>query len=180
MMYDVEEARPFWKVYATSVLLSLVVVALLIGALTLVVAGPSIGGAVADSLGLGGVFQLLWSIVQWPILLGVVLVTIAIVYYAAPSAHQRFRWISPGSVVATVMWLVFSLLFSLYVNNFGSYNASYGSLAGIVILMLYLYYTSFIVLIGAEMNQVIEENIPGGKDKGEKTPDDAVARESTA
>jgi membrane protein len=171
VMYEVEESRPFWKVYLVSLLLSLTTAVLLVSALVLVVAGPSIGGAVADALGLGGLFQTVWSIVQWPILLGVVLLTIALVYYFAPDVEQRFRWISPGAVVAVALWLAFSLLFSLYANNFGSYSESYGSLAGVAILMLYIYYTSFIVLVGAEMNQVIEENVPEGKNEGEKLPD---------
>ena len=93
----------------------------------------------------------------------------ALVYYFAPDVEQRFKWISPGSIAAVVLWLLFSLLFSFYVNNFGSYNKTYGALAGIAILMLYIYYTSYILLLGAEMNQVIEEHIPEGKNEGEKT-----------
>jgi membrane protein len=97
-------------------------------------------------------------------------VAFALIYYFAPDVEQRFKWISPGSVIAVALWLLFSLLFSLYVNNFASYNAAYGSLAGVVILMLYIYYSSFIMLIEAELNQVIEEHIPEGKNEGEKTP----------
>src|SRR3712207_2027341 len=152
VMYEIEEARPFWKQLLISVFLSLGVAFLLLVALGLVVFGPEIGGAVADVVGLGSVFQIVWNIVQWPVLLFLVVFAFALVYYYAPDVEQRFRWISPGSVVAVVMWLVFSLLFSLYVNNFGSYNATYGSLAGIVILMLYIYYSSLIMLIGAELN----------------------------
>lgn len=169
VMYEVEEERPFWKVYLISILLSLGVAALLIFSLVLIVFGPKIGGAVADVVGLGYVFQLVWNIVQWPVLVGIVLFAFALVYYFAPDAEQRFKWITPGSIVAVVVWLLFSLLFSLYVNKFSSFNATYGSLAGIIVLMLYIYYSSFIMLLGAEMNQVIEEHIPGGKDEGEKT-----------
>ena len=169
VMYEVDEARPIWKQYLISVLLSLGVAALLLFALGLVIFGPQLGGAVADFVGLGFVFQLVWNIVQWPVLLFFVLFAFALVYYFAPDVEQRFKWISPGSVIAVALWLVFSLLFSLYVNNFGSYNAAYGSLAGVVILMLYIYYSSFIMLIGAELNQVIEEHIPEGKNEGEKS-----------
>jgi membrane protein len=171
VMYGVEEARPFWKQYLISILLSLGVAALLLFSLGLVVFGPRIGGAVAGAVGLGSVFQVVWNIVQWPVLVGCVLFAFALVYYYAPDVEQRFKWISPGSIIAVVVWLLFSLAFSLYVNKFSSFNATYGSLAGIIVLMLYIYYSSFIMLIGAEMNQVIEEHIPGGKDEGEKTID---------
>ena len=170
VMYEVEEARPIWKQYLISVLLSLGVAALLLFALGLVIFGPQLGGAIADLVGLGFVFQVVWNIVQWPVLLFFVLFAFALVYYFAPDVEQRFKWISPGSIIAVALWLVFSLLFSLYVSNFGSYNATYGSFAGIVILMLYIYYSAFIMLIGAELNQVIEEHIPEGKNEGEKTP----------
>ena len=169
VMYNIEEARPFWKKYLVSILLSLGVAALLLFALGLVVFGPQLGGAVADAAGLGSVFRFVWNIVQWPVLIFIVLFAFALVYYYAPDVEQRFRWVSPGSIVAVVVWLVFSLLFSLYVNNFGSYDKTFGSFAGIIILMLYIYYSSFIMLIGAELNQAIEEHIPEGKDKGEKT-----------
>ena len=171
VMYEIEEARPFWKQLLISVLLSLGVAALLLFALGLVVFGSEIGGAIAGAVGLGSVFQLVWNVVQWPVLIFIVVFAFALIYYYAPDVEQRFRWISPGSIVAVVMWLVFSLIFSLYVNNFGSFNATYGTFAGIIVLMLYIYYSSFIMLVGAQLNQVIEEHIPEGKDEGEKTID---------
>src|SRR5918911_651872 len=174
VMYGVEEDRPFWKVYGLSIFMSLAVVVLLVGALVLVVFGESIGVTVADLVGLGSVFATLWSILQWPVVACVVLFTFSLVYYFAPAARQRFRWISPGSIIAFVFWLIFSLLFSLYASTFGgsSYNETYGSLAGVIVLMLYVYYSALIMLVGAEMNQVIEWHIPGGKNEGEKIPED--------
>jgi membrane protein len=171
VMYEIEEARPLWKQALISILLSLGVAALLIVALVLVVFGPEIGGAVADSVGLGSVFQIVWNVVQWPVLLFLVVFAFALVYYYAPDVEQRFKWISPGSIVAVLMWLIFSLLFSIYVELSGSFNATYGTFAGIIVLMLYIYYSSFIMLVGAQLNQVIEEHIPGGKNEGEKTID---------
>jgi membrane protein len=171
VMYEIEEARPFWKQALISILLSLGVAALLIVALVLVVFGPEIGGAVADSVGLGSVFQIVWNVVQWPVLIFFVVFAFALVYYYAPDVEQRFKWISPGSIVAVLMWLIFSLLFSIYVELSGSFNATYGTFAGIIVLMLYIYYSSFIMLVGAQLNQVIEEHIPGGKNEGEKTID---------
>ena len=166
VMYEIEEARPFWKQLLISVFLSLGVAALLLFALVLVVFGPEIGGAVADVVGLGYVFEVVWNVVQWPVLLFLVVLAFALVYYYAPDVEQRFRWISPGSIVAVVAWVLFSLAFSLYV-EFGSFDA-YGSIAGIIILMLYIYYSAFIMLVGAELNQVVEEHIPEGKNEGEK------------
>ena len=171
VVYEVEEDRPAWKVYLISLFLSLGVALLLISSLVLIVLGPQIGGAIASAVGLGAVFEVVWSIVRFPILLGVVLFAFALVYYFAPNVEQRFKWVSPGSIIAVIMWLLFSLVFSLYVNNIGSdsYSATYGSLASVAVLMLYIYYSSLIVLIGGEMNQVIEEHIPEGKNEGEKT-----------
>jgi membrane protein len=174
VMYEVEEDRPFWKVYGLSIFMSLAVIVLMLTAFGIVIFGQSVGGGLADAIGLGNVFQTVWSIVQWPIVACIVLFTFALIYYFAPAAQQRFTWISPGALLAFVFWLVFSLLFSFYIGNFGdgSFNETYGSLAGVIILMLYVYYSAFIMLVGAEMNQVIEWHIPGGKDEGEKVPED--------
>lgn len=169
-VYEVEEDRPFLKKYGISVFMSVAVIVLLLGALFLLVSGLAVGEGAAGVFGLGAVFGLVWSIVQWPVLAFMVLLAFAMIYYYAPAAEQRWRWISVGSVVALVFWVLFSLAFSLYVGTFGSYNETYGSLAGVMVLMLYVYYSAFIVLIGAEMNQVIEWHIPGGKNEGDKTP----------
>lgn len=172
VMYEVEEDRPAWKKYGISIFISLAVIILMLTAFGIVIFGGSVGGGLAEVIGLGAVFQTVWSIVQWPIVACVVLFTFAVIYYFAPAAEQRFRWISPGAVLAFVFWLLFSLAFSYYASNFGSYNETYGSLAGVILLMLYIYYSAFIMLVGAEMNQVIEWHIPGGKDEGEKVPDE--------
>jgi membrane protein len=172
VMYEVEEDRPFWKVYGLSILMSLAVVILMVSAFGIVIFGGSIGGGLAGAIGLDRIFQTVWGIVQWPIVACIVLFTFALIYFFAPAAKQKFAWISPGSVLAFVFWLVFSLLFSFYVGASGSYSATYGSLAGVIILMLYVYYSAFIMLVGAEMNQVIEWHIPGGKDEGEKVPEE--------
>jgi membrane protein len=172
VMYEVEEDRPFWKVYGISIFISLAVIVLMLGAFGIVIVGGSIGGGLAAAIGLGSVYQTVWSIAQWPIVACIVLFAFAVIYYFAPAAEQKWRWISPGSILAFVFWLVFSLLFSFYASNFSSYNQTYGSLAGVIILLLYIYYSAVIMLIGAEMNQVIEWHIPGGKDEGEKVPEE--------
>lgn len=166
VMYEVEESRGFVRKYLTSIVLSLVIAALFIVALGLVVAGPAIAAQ------LGDVGRWAWLVLQWPVLIGFVLLGLALLYYYAPSADQEFRFISPGAVGATALWLLFSLAFSFYVNNFGNYNKTYGTLAGVIVLLLYAYYTSFIFLVGAEANQVIEDAAPDGKNEGEKTKAD--------
>jgi membrane protein len=172
-MYDVEDRRGLVKRYLTSIGLSLVVALLLIAALVLVVGGTAIAEAVARATGAGRALVWTWSVLQWPVLAAFVAGAFGLIYYAAPDVKQRWRWLAPGTVLALGLWLVFSLAFSLYVNNFGKYNAIYGALAGVAILMLYMYYSSFILLIGAEMNQVIERHIPGGKRRGERQPEAA-------
>lgn len=163
VMYEVDESRGVVSRYVTSVVLAIGVAAMFVVALGLVVAGPSIAAM------LGEVGQWAWLILQWPLLIGFVLLGVALTYYFAPNVEQEFRFITVGSVVATAMWLVFSLAFSAYVNNFGSYNETYGALAGVIILLLYTFYTSVLILVGAEINQVIEDANPAGKDEGQKT-----------
>ncbi|MDP9439644.1 MAG: YihY/virulence factor BrkB family protein [Actinomycetota bacterium] len=168
VMYEVEEDRPFWKKYGISIFISLAVIVLMLTALGLVVFGQSVGGGLAAAVGLGPVYQTVWSIVQWPTVACVVLFAFALIYYFAPDVEQKWRWISPGSVLAFTFWLLFSLLFSLYLGTFGSYDKTYGALAGVIILTFYIHYSAVIMLIGAEVNQVIEWHIPGGKDEGDK------------
>ena len=172
VMYEVEEDRPAWKMYGISIFISLAVVVLMLTAFGIVIFGGSVGGGLAGFIGLEGAFTRVWKFAQWPIVACIVLFTFAIIYFFAPAAKQKFRWISPGAFLAFAFWLLFSLLFSFYVGASGSFSATYGSLAGVIILMLYIYYTSFIMLLGAEMNQVIEWHIPGGKDEGEKIPEE--------
>ncbi len=170
VIYKVREGRPVWKIYAIAVLLSLAVTVLLLAAAALVVAGEAIGIRIAEVVGLGEVFRFVWSIAQWPIFVLCVLMAFALVYYYAPDVQQEFRFITPGSVVGVGLWLVFTLLFLGFVNIFGVYNRVYGAIAGVAIHMLYMYYFSYFLLLGAELNQVIEQHSPGGKCAGEKVP----------
>lgn len=173
VMYGVEETRSFVKKYLVSITMSLLIAVLLMAALALVVTGPIVSAWLADATNTGPVVEWLWRVGRYPVLFAFVLFAFALIYYVAPSVEQKWRWVSPGSIFAGVIWLVFSIAFSVYVNNFGSYDKTYGTVGGVIVLMLYLYYSSFIVLLGAEMNQVIEEHIPGGKDAGDKVPETA-------
>jgi membrane protein len=168
VVYGVKDRRPFWKKYLISAVLALVSVLLFLAALILIVFGSAIGGAVAQAVGMGSVFRVTWSVVQWPVLLLFLLVAYAVIYYLAPDVQQRFRLISPGAVAGVALWVLFALAFSVYVNNFGTYNKVYGTLAGLAILLLFMYYSAFILLLGAEINQVVEEHAPAGRRGGER------------
>jgi membrane protein len=166
--YDIEEGRPWWKVRLIGLGLTIGLALFILLAFTLVIAGPELAGLAADALGLGRAFEITWLIVQWPIVLALVAVGIAIVYYVAPDAEQEWAWITPGSIVATLLWLLISIAFRFYVANFGDYNATYGALAGAIVLLLWFYVSGLAILIGAELNAEIEHASPAGKAPGEK------------
>jgi membrane protein len=166
--YDVQENRPFWKVRLIAVLLTMGLSLFIIVALLLLTFGPQIGGWIADQVGLGRVFQITWNILRWPVIVGLLISAMALVYYAAPDVEQRWQWITPGSVIAVLGWLAASLGFSYYVNNFGSYNAMYGSIGAVIVLLTWMYVSGFFVLVGGEVNSEIEHASSRGKDPGEK------------
>jgi membrane protein len=168
--YDIDEGRPWWKVRLTAILLTVGVAVFIVLAFALVVIGPTLIDRIASMVGLGPVFATVWNIARWPLALALVALGIGLVYFFAPDAEQDWEWITPGAVIATILWLGASLGFKFYVANFADYNASYGSLGGVIILMLWFYITAVAILLGAEMNAEIEHASPHGKDPGEKVP----------
>jgi membrane protein len=155
--YDRMETRPFWKTKITAIVLVLLSGTTIIALGVLIVFGGPLGQAVADKAGLGGAFTLLWSIARWPIAFVAVLVLFGLIYYFAPNMNQRrWQWVTPGSVVGALLWLALSGLFTLYVTFAGSYSKTYGSLAAGVILMLWLNYSAWAILFGAELNAELE------------------------
>ena len=159
--YDVEETRPIWKRYALSVGLTILGGGFIVLALVLVVAGQLAGSQIADELGMSGAFGTALSIIRWPVIVLFLLAAVAFLYWATPNVELPFRWISPGAVIFVIAWLIFSVLFAFYVANFSSYNATYGALGGVVILLIWFYMTSFILMVGAEINAVlVQENAP--------------------
>jgi membrane protein len=162
--YDVEETRPFWKVRSIALLMTLGLSVMIIISILLLVAGPPIGRGLADLLGLGDVFTLVWNVVQWPVALFLMVFTVALLYYFAPNANQPFRWITPGGLIGVLLWVLASVIFRFYVSNFGSYDATYGSIGAVIVLLLYLYITSLTILFGAELNATLvrlKEEISG-------------------
>ena len=167
LAYDEEETRGFLKLRATALALTLGAIVFVLVALALVALAP----VVLDRLPLGVVGTVLAQVVRWGVLIGVVIVGLAVVYRVAPDrADPRFRWTSTGALVAAVLWIVGSAGFSLYVNNFGSYNRTYGALAGVIVLMLWLLLTSYIVLLGAEINAESERQTMADTTTGRPRP----------
>jgi membrane protein len=173
--YDVEDTRAWWKRRALSIVLTLGFALFILSALVLLVFGPRIGAAVASGLGLGTLFTLAWSILSVPVVVGFVLVGVALVYYFAPAAEQHWRWVTPGSVVALVLWLAMSFGLRLYVARFTDYSATYGSIGGVILLMLWLYLSGVVLLVGAEINAEIEHAAAERGDVTAKAPGEQAA-----
>ena len=167
--YDVEEGRPFWKLRGMAILLTMSLSIFLILSIVLLMFGPQIGGWLADFVGLGRAFEIAWNILRWPVILVLVITAIAAIYYFAPDVEQSWKWITPGSVFAVVLWILVSLGFSYYVNNFGSYDETYGTIGAIIILLTWMYVSGFVILVGGEINAEIEHASAEGKAPGEKT-----------
>jgi membrane protein len=167
--YGVEESRPWWKVRGTSILLVIGLSLFLIAATVLLMFGPQIGRWIAGGVGLGDVFSLTWNILRWPVSIILLMFGLAILYYFAPDVEQRWRWVTPGSVVAVIGWIIASLGFSYYVTNFGSYNVTYGSIGTVIVLLTWLYLTGLFILVGGQINAEIEHASPRGKNPGERT-----------
>ena len=168
--YDIEEGRPWWKVRVTAVLLTVSLAVFVVLSFGLIVAGPQVADSLAGRFGLGMVFTLTWKIVQWPIAFALITTGIALIYYFAPDAEQDFVWITPGSLIAAVLWVVGSLGFRYYVVTFGNYEATYGAVTGVILLMLWFYLSGLILIVGAEASAEIEHASPWGKAPGEKVP----------
>ncbi|MGE0227857.1 MAG: YihY/virulence factor BrkB family protein [Dehalococcoidia bacterium] len=156
-MYDVEETRPFWKRTVIALGLTLLGGLFFIGAFVLAVAGRAIAREVVDALALGGYVQAGIAAAGYLAALVLLLVSMAFLYWATPNATLPFRWVSPGAVLFAFGWLIATVLFGLYVSNFGSYNATYGALGGVVILLIWFYLTAYILLAGAELNAMLAQ-----------------------
>ena len=155
--YDRLETRPVWKVRLTATALVLASGFALASLFLLIVFGGPIGEAIADQADLGGAFELVWAILRWPIAFAGVLLFFSLVYYAGPNVEQRdWKWVTPGSIVGAILWLALSGLFALYTSFSDSYDKTYGSLAGGIILLLWLNYSAFALLFGAELNAELD------------------------
>jgi membrane protein len=186
-MYEREEGRPFYILRPLQILVTFVLVMMAaLVVLSLVVSGP-VASAIGSAVGLGDTAVTVWNIAKWPVLLVVVMAMLAILYWPAPNARQKnFRWVSPGAIVAVIVWIVASAAFAFYVANFGSYNKTYGALGGVIVFLVWMWITNLAVLFGAELNAEIERSreieagVPGAEEdikapyrrtpKGEREP----------
>ena len=168
--YDIQESRPWWKVRLLALGLTLGLALFIVVSFALVLVGPTLAEKVAVWLHMGPAFAWTWKIVQWPVVFSLVTFAMAMIYYYAPDAEQEWIWITPGSILATLLWLLISLGFKFYVVHFTSYNATYGAIGGVIVLMLWFYVSALAVLMGAELNAEIEHASPYGKEPGERVP----------
>jgi membrane protein len=159
VIYETPEGRPFWKLRPLQILVTLAMVILLaLVALALVLTGPVVT-AVAGPLGIGSTAVTIWNIAKWPVLLMVVVTMFAVLFYSAPNVKLAgFKWVTPGAVLAIVVWLVASAAFAFYVANFGSYDKTYGTLGGIVCLLVWMWITNVALLLGMELNSERERS----------------------
>ncbi len=161
----VTESRPFWKIRLVAIVMALLQAVILIGSLLAILAWPQIMGW----LGLGGVAAAFATAVKWVVLFLMVLLSFALAFYVGPDADQKWEWITPGSLVGTALFLLASFGFRVYVQNFADYNATYGSLGGVMVLLLWFWISAVVLLSAGQMNQVIEDASPVGKSLGQKT-----------
>jgi len=156
-VYEIPEGRPFWKLKPMQLLVTVIcLVLVVVAAIILVVSGP-VADAVGSTLGIGRTVTVIWSIAKWPVLAFVIVLILAILYYSGPNVKQpKFRWISPGAVLAIVVLAVATLCFGFYVANFANYDRSYGSLAGVIVFLLWLWIVNNAILFGAEFDAELE------------------------
>ena len=186
VIYETREGRPFWKLRPLQVLLTLVIVLLLaVMALGILLTGPIVSD-VAEPSGISGTAVSIWSYAKWGVVAFLFLLMIALIYYASPNVKQRgFKWITTGGVVALVAWLTASAGFGIYVSQFGSYNKVYGSLAGVVVILVWMWITNLAILFGHELNAERErdvqfkEGVPGAEKEIQLEPRDTPKRPRT-
>lgn len=156
-VYDIGEGRPIWKKAPVRLGVTLFAILLLVAMAVIVVVTGPVARSIGNTIGAGSAAVTIWEIVKWPVLVVLISLLLAVLFWAAPNARQAgIKWISPGGVVATVVWLIISALFALYVTYFSSYNKTYGSLAGIVVFLVWLWLTNISLLFGLEINAELE------------------------
>ena len=154
--FNVAEKRRWWRRRLVAVALTIALALFTVASLVLLLVGPGLAGWAAAWLGLGDAFAVVWSLLRWPLSVVLVVFAVNLVYYFAPNRKTDWAWVTPGWLVATLLWLLASLVFKLYVTTFGKYNETYGAIAGVAVLLLWFYVSALAILVGAELNGVIE------------------------
>ena len=170
LSYDVKESRSFWRTQATALAMTVAVSILVLMAITMILLGGRAGLWLATYVHVGPEFQAVWSWLRWPTTALVFMLAVAIAYYVLPDVEQEFRYITPGSVASTLLWLISTWGFTQYVEHFGKYNVTYGSIGGVIVLMTWLYISGLALIVGGEINAVIEHASTGGKAAGARAP----------
>ncbi|MFE3629184.1 YihY/virulence factor BrkB family protein [Streptomyces goshikiensis] len=171
VVYDMPEGRPVWKVLSLRMALTVTLMVLACASALIVVFSGNLAREVGSALGIGDTALTVWSIVKWPVLVILVTIMIALLYWAAPNAKGRgFKWVTPGSFLALAIWMAASAGFAFYVANFGSYNKTYGTLAGVIVFLVWLWITNLAILLGLEFDAelVRQRAIAGGLPEGEE------------
>ncbi|TYP70235.1 YihY/virulence factor BrkB family protein [Paenibacillus methanolicus] len=153
--YDVEETRPFWKVKGISLLFTVILALVIVSSMVMLIFGRVIGDNLYKWTQLPGSFDVIWGIAQFVLPIAIMAVVFALMYMFVPNLHLKFKEVLPGAIFTTVGWIVTSLAFSFYVNHFGSYSKTYGSIGGIIVLLTWLYLSSIVLVIGGEINAVL-------------------------
>lgn len=166
LAYDVAETRPYWKTQLISIGMTVLGGSLVVVAIAALIAGGNVGYLAAEKLHIESEFVTIWSWLRWPLTAVVVMFGVALAYYFLPDVEQEFRFITPGSVMGTLSWLGATWSFTWYTEQFGRYNVTYGSLAGVMVLLLWLYISGLIFIVGGEVNAILEHASPDGKQKG--------------
>jgi membrane protein len=164
--YDIEDSRAWWKRRLMAIALTIGLAAFILTSFGLIVAGPWLADFLGRTFGLAPAFAFAWKIVQWPIVFMLASTGFAFVYYFAPDADQEWVWITPGALVATILWFLSSLAFRFYVVNFGNYEEAYGTLGAIILTLLWFYITGLAMVIGAELSAEIHRASPWGTNPG--------------
>jgi membrane protein len=155
-VYDIGEGRPAWKTLPTRLAITLVVIVLLAAIAVGVIFTGTLAKKTGEVLGVGDTAITVWSIAKWPVLVLLFSLVIALLYWAAPNVKRGFRWVSPGSILAVIIWIIASALFALYVANFSSYDKTYGSLAAVIVFLIWLWISNTAILLGLEFNAELE------------------------
>lgn len=171
IIYETREGRPFWKLRPLQIGVTLLMIMMMtLLALGLVFTGPIVA-AVADPIGLSNTAVDVWNVAKWPAMAAIFILMVDVLYYASPNVKVRgFRWVTPGALVAIVVWALASLIFAVYISNFGSYDKTYGTLGGLVVLLLWFWITNLAILFGHQMNAERERSaeIAEGRPRAEK------------
>jgi membrane protein len=177
--YDAEDDRPYWKTRLISIGLAAITGTLLFVALTTMIVGPRFGDWIASHLGLSSVFAVSWPFLRWGIAIGFTVIAVEVVYFAAPNVKQRFLATLPGAIFAVAAWNFLSFLLGIYFRHFANFNRTYGTLAGLIALMTWLYWTSFALLVGAELNSELAKRSKQGSIESRAAPEMDTATEAT-